>query len=144
MVNCWTGRKEAKKCPLFLLWTGPHLFNSIYLSCSRLCFLFFFKPQRFYVATSRQLRRLDSVSRSPIYSHFSETVSGLSVIRAYSHQERFLVHNEKTIDENLKTVYPWIVSNRLEFQWNKILSYKIIVDQCFFGLPRESHPTSCT
>ncbi len=46
--------------------------------------------QRFYVATSRQLRRLDSVSRSPIYSHFGETVSGLSVIRAYGHQQRFL------------------------------------------------------
>ncbi|KAM3606183.1 uncharacterized protein V6R79_012047 [Siganus canaliculatus] len=76
-----------------------------------LAVLYFF-VQRFYVATSRQLRRLDSVSRSPIYSHFSETVSGLSVIRAYGHQERFLQHNEITIDENLKTVYPWIVSNR--------------------------------
>lgn len=68
--------------------------------------------QRFYIATSRQLRRLDSVSRSPIYSHFGETVSGLSVIRAYGHQERFLQHNSNTIDENLKSVYPWIVSNR--------------------------------
>ncbi|XP_028983418.1 canalicular multispecific organic anion transporter 1 [Betta splendens] len=68
--------------------------------------------QRFYVATSRQLRRLESVTRSPIYSHFGETVSGLSVIRAYGHQERFLQHNEFTIDENLKSVYSWIVSNR--------------------------------
>lgn len=68
--------------------------------------------QRFYVATSRQLRRLDSVSRSPIYSHFGETVSGLSVIRAYGHQQRFLKQNEDTIDQNLKSVYPWIVSNR--------------------------------
>ncbi|KTG34758.1 hypothetical protein cypCar_00021467 [Cyprinus carpio] len=68
--------------------------------------------KRFYVATSRQLRRLDSVSRSPIYSHFGETVSGLSVIRAYGHQKRFLKQNEDTIDQNLKSVYPWIVSNR--------------------------------
>lgn len=68
--------------------------------------------QRFYVATSRQLRRLDSVSRSPIYSHFGETVAGLSVIRAYRHQERFLEHNKVTIDNNLKSIYPWIVSNR--------------------------------
>lgn len=84
--------------------------------------------QRFYVATSRQLRRLDSVSRSPIYSHFGETVSGLSVIRAYGHQERFLQHNEKTIDENLKSVYPWIVSNRwvairLEFVGNLVVFF---------------------
>ncbi|KAK5612185.1 hypothetical protein CRENBAI_022816 [Crenichthys baileyi] len=50
----------------------------------------YFFVQRFYIATSRQLRRLESVSRSPIYSHFGETVSGLSVIRAYNHQERWL------------------------------------------------------
>uniref|UniRef100_A0A8D0F2B5 Canalicular multispecific organic anion transporter 1 n=1 Tax=Strix occidentalis caurina TaxID=311401 RepID=A0A8D0F2B5_STROC len=67
---------------------------------------------RFYVSTSRQLRRLDSVTRSPIYSHFGETVSGLSVIRAYGHQQRFLKQNESTMDINQKSVHSWIVSNR--------------------------------
>ncbi|KAM4729257.1 ATP-binding cassette sub-family C member 2 [Anableps anableps] len=91
----------------------------------------YFFVQRFYVATSRQLRRLDSVSRSPIYSHFGETVSGLSVIRAYNHQERFLKHNEITIDENLKSVYPWIVSNRwlairLEFLGNLVVFFSAL------------------
>uniref|UniRef100_A0A8C4ETT2 Canalicular multispecific organic anion transporter 1 n=1 Tax=Dicentrarchus labrax TaxID=13489 RepID=A0A8C4ETT2_DICLA len=90
--------------------------------------LVYYFVQRFYVATSRQLRRLDSVSRSPIYSHFSETVSGLSVIRAYGHQDRFLKHNEITIDGNLKSVYPWIVSNRwlairLEFLGNLVVFF---------------------
>ncbi|XP_061766165.1 canalicular multispecific organic anion transporter 1 [Nerophis ophidion] len=92
----------------------------------------YFFVQRFYVATSRQLRRLDSVSRSPIYSHFGETVSGLSVIRAYGHQERFLQHNENTIDENLKSVYPWIVSNRwlairLEFLGNLVVFFAALL-----------------
>ncbi|KAG8135772.1 hypothetical protein E2320_008775 [Naja naja] len=73
--------------------------------------LYYFILQ-FYVATSRQLRRLDSVTRSPIYSHFGETVSGLSVIRAFGHQERFLQHNEKIVDVNQKSVYSWLVSNR--------------------------------
>ncbi|KAM9848054.1 ATP-binding cassette sub-family C member 2 [Aulostomus maculatus] len=87
--------------------------------------------QRFYIATSRQLRRLDSVSRSPIYSHFGETMSGLSVIRAYGHQERFLKHNEVTIDENLKSVYPSIVSNRwlairLEFLGNLVVFFSAL------------------
>ncbi|KAM4702820.1 ATP-binding cassette sub-family C member 2 [Rhinophrynus dorsalis] len=85
--------------------------------------IFYFFVQRFYVTTSRQLRRLDSVTRSPIYSHFGETVSGLSVIRAYGHQQRFLQHNEDTIDINQKSVYSWMVSNRwlairLEFVGN--------------------------
>ncbi|KAI9535317.1 Canalicular multispecific organic anion transporter 1 [Dissostichus eleginoides] len=94
--------------------------------------LVYYFVQRFYVASSRQLRRLDSVSRSPIYSHFSETVSGLSVIRAYGHQERFLNHNTKTIDENLKSVYPWIVSNRwlairLEFLGNLVVFFSALL-----------------
>ncbi|NXC71271.1 MRP2 protein, partial [Anhinga anhinga] len=74
--------------------------------------IFYYFVLRFYVSTSRQLRRLDSVTRSPIYSHFGETVSGLSVIRAYGHQERFLQQNERTMDINQKSVYSWIVSNR--------------------------------
>ncbi|CAM5157939.1 unnamed protein product [Natator depressus] len=74
--------------------------------------IFYFFLLRIYVSTSRQLRRLDSVTRSPIYSHFSETVSGLSVIRAYGHQPRFLQHNDRIMDINQKSVYSWIVSNR--------------------------------
>ncbi|XP_033956822.1 ATP-binding cassette sub-family C member 2 [Pseudochaenichthys georgianus] len=94
--------------------------------------LVYYFVQRFYVASSRQLRRLDSVSCSPIYSHFSETVSGLSVIRAYGHQERFLSHNTKTIDENLKSVYLWIVSNRwlairLEFLGNLVVFFSALL-----------------
>ena len=39
--------------------------------------------QRFYVVTSRQLKRIYSVSNSPIFSHFGEAVSGASIIRAF-------------------------------------------------------------
>ncbi|AWP14018.1 putative canalicular multispecific organic anion transporter 1 isoform 3 [Scophthalmus maximus] len=92
-----------------------------------LAVLYYF-VQVFYIGMSRQLRRLDSVTRSPIFSHFGETVSGLSVIRAYGHQERFLKHNEIVMDENLKSIYPWIVSNRwlairLEFLGNLVVFF---------------------
>jgi ABC-type multidrug transport system fused ATPase/permease subunit len=41
----------------------------------------FYFVQSVYVSTSRQLKRLESVSRSPIYSHFGETLNGTSTIR---------------------------------------------------------------
>ncbi|PNJ66042.1 ABCC3 isoform 9, partial [Pongo abelii] len=68
--------------------------------------------QRFYAATSRQLKRLESVSRSPIYSHFSETVTGASVIRAYNRSRDFEVISDTKVDANQRSCYPYIISNR--------------------------------
>lgn len=74
-----------------------------------LCFV----SQRFYIATSRQLKRLESVSRSPIYTHFNETLLGTSVIRAFGEQERFIHRSDHLVDCNQKVYYPSIVANRL-------------------------------
>uniref|UniRef100_A0ABI7XKV1 Multidrug resistance-associated protein 1 n=1 Tax=Felis catus TaxID=9685 RepID=A0ABI7XKV1_FELCA len=74
--------------------------------------LIYFFVQRFYVASSRQLKRLESVSRSPVYSHFNETLLGVSVIRAFEEQERFIRQSDLKVDENQKAYYPSIVANR--------------------------------
>ncbi|XP_016521501.1 multidrug resistance-associated protein 1 [Poecilia formosa] len=90
--------------------------------------LLYFFVQRFYVATSRQLKRLESVSRSPIYTHFNETLLGTSVIRAFGEQERFIHESDQRVDHNQKAYYPSIVANRwlairLEFVGNCIVSF---------------------
>lgn len=69
--------------------------------------------QKFYIPTSRQLKRISSLTRSPIYVHFSETVSGASTIRAYGASQRFIEHSEETVDYNLGYVYAAFSSNRL-------------------------------
>jgi ATP-binding cassette subfamily C (CFTR/MRP) protein 1 len=60
----------------------------------------------------RQLRRLNSVSKSPIFSHFGESLTGVSTIRAYNAQNRFIKEMDDKIDENLIYYYPDTVSNR--------------------------------
>jgi ATP-binding cassette, subfamily C (CFTR/MRP), member 1 len=68
--------------------------------------------QRYYLRTSRELKRLDSVSRSPIYAHFQESLSGISTIRAYRQQKRFSMENEWRVDANLRAYFPSINANR--------------------------------
>ena len=68
--------------------------------------------QRYYVSSMRQLRRLNSASKSPIFSHFGETLTGVTTIRAFGAQSRFIDDMNKKIDENLIYFYPDSVSNR--------------------------------
>jgi len=68
--------------------------------------------ERFYIQTSRQLRRIESVSRSPIFSHFSETLSGSTLLRAFGMVNEFTEMSHCKIDVNQKCYYSNIVSYR--------------------------------
>ncbi|KAI8611102.1 P-loop containing nucleoside triphosphate hydrolase protein [Chytriomyces sp. MP71] len=68
--------------------------------------------QRYYLSTSRELKRLDSTSRSPVYAHFQETLAGVSTIRAYGQPARFIKTNEYRVDYNMRAYYPSVSSNR--------------------------------
>uniref|UniRef100_A0A8D3DGD5 ABC-type glutathione-S-conjugate transporter n=1 Tax=Scophthalmus maximus TaxID=52904 RepID=A0A8D3DGD5_SCOMX len=90
-----------------------------------LAFLYAF-VQSFYVATSCQLRRLEAVSRSPIYTHFNETVQGAGVIRAFGEQSRFILQANKRVDCNQTSYFPRFVATRwlavnLEFVGNVVV-----------------------
>ncbi|KAI9354139.1 hypothetical protein DFJ73DRAFT_959118 [Zopfochytrium polystomum] len=52
-----------------------------------------------YMASSRELARLESASLSPILSNFSETLVGVSTVRAYGYEDMFLAKSEKGIDK---------------------------------------------
>ena len=68
--------------------------------------------QKYYLRTSRELKRLDSVTRSPIYAHFQESLGGVATIRAYRQEHRFTLENEYRVDENLQAYFPSISANR--------------------------------
>uniref|UniRef100_A0A8C0LE53 ATP binding cassette subfamily C member 4 (PEL blood group) n=1 Tax=Canis lupus dingo TaxID=286419 RepID=A0A8C0LE53_CANLU len=51
--------------------------------------IIFFILRRYFLATSRDVKRLESTSRSPVFSHLSSSLQGLWTIRAYKAEERF-------------------------------------------------------
>ncbi|XP_032063914.1 multidrug resistance-associated protein 1-like isoform X2 [Aythya fuligula] len=88
----------------------------------------YFTIQRYYIASSRQIRRLAGASHSPVISHFSATVLGRSTIRAFGHQERFIRKNYDVVYENLVYFYNNVISNRwlsvrLEFLGNLMVFF---------------------
>ncbi|XP_038059425.1 ATP-binding cassette sub-family C member 9-like [Patiria miniata] len=57
--------------------------------------------QKYFITTSRELQRIDSTSKSPIFAYFSESLGGLSTIRAYGDGKRFYDTLISRIDRNL-------------------------------------------
>ena len=49
----------------------------------------FVRLRRFYMATGRYIKRIESVQRSPVLSHVTSSLAGLSTIRSQGAAERF-------------------------------------------------------
>ncbi|XP_004247427.2 ABC transporter C family member 4 [Solanum lycopersicum] len=56
----------------------------------------------YYLATSRELTRLDSITKAPVIHHFSESISGVMTIRCFRKQEMFSQENVNRVDANLR------------------------------------------
>ncbi|KAG0309742.1 hypothetical protein BGZ98_008878 [Dissophora globulifera] len=66
----------------------------------------------FYVPISRDLKRLNSNSRSPILNHFNETLVGIATIRAYGREKQFQSKNLINLDNNNRTFFLLWSTNR--------------------------------
>ncbi|XP_014780308.1 ATP-binding cassette sub-family C member 10 isoform X1 [Octopus bimaculoides] len=83
-------------------------------------FLYYF-IQQYYRYTSREIKRISSITQSHIYAQFSETVSGLSVIRAFRESFRFQEDNLCKLDDNQRAQFAdMTVSCWLDFRLQMI------------------------
>nr|XP_054751164.1 ATP-binding cassette sub-family C member 9-like [Lytechinus pictus]XP_054751165.1 ATP-binding cassette sub-family C member 9-like [Lytechinus pictus] len=108
MMNCLSAIVvNAVVTPIFLAIVFPVAVAYIFL-------------QKYFITTSRELQRLDSVSKSPVFAYFSETLGGLATIRAYNSQKTFYRTIMERINVNntaylyLQTANRWLAA-RLDF-----------------------------
>ncbi|CAA7404918.1 unnamed protein product [Spirodela intermedia] len=64
--------------------------------------ILFYAAYLYYQSTSREVKRLDSITRSPVYAQFGEALNGLSTIRAYKAYDRMAAINGKSMDNNVR------------------------------------------
>ncbi|TNY22115.1 P-loop containing nucleoside triphosphate hydrolase protein [Rhodotorula diobovata] len=67
---------------------------------------------RFYRQSARELKRLDNLLRSSLYASFSESLSGLTTIRAYGETDRFLAQTAAYLDLEDRAYYLTVVNQR--------------------------------
>ncbi|KAK4996838.1 Transporter of the ATP-binding cassette (ABC) [Elasticomyces elasticus] len=79
--------------------------------------ILYFLIGNFYIHSSRDLKRLESVQRSPLYQQFGETLSGMTTIRAYGDERRFIRENMDKINTYSRPfIYLWAANRWLAFR----------------------------
>ena len=61
---------------------------------------------------SREVKRLDSITKSPVYEQFGEALNGLSTIHAYKAYDRIAYVNGKSMDNNIRFTLANMCSKR--------------------------------
>ncbi|KAG2140137.1 ABC protein [Suillus clintonianus] len=74
----------------------------------------------FYRAGAREVKRLDSMFRSLLYAHFSETLTGLPTIRSYGEMKRFISANKYYVDLENRALYLVVTNQRQVTLWLSI------------------------
>lgn len=103
-----------------------------------LAFLYL-RVQKQFRATSREVKRLESTSRSPMYAHFSESLAGASIIRSFEQSDFFLAENLRRFDGNQKAFYTMISINRWLGTRLELIGALVLGCTAFSGILMQEH-----
>jgi ATP-binding cassette subfamily C (CFTR/MRP) protein 1 len=67
----------------------------------------------FFLASGRQLRRLESVTRSPVFSFIAAAIQGRSTIRAFTVEDQFMAQSAQRTDNNHLYNFASLAANRI-------------------------------
>ena len=79
--------------------------------------LIYFVIGKLYINSSRDLKRIESLQRSPLYQELDETLAGIATIRAYGHENRFFQEALARLDSHSRAfLYLWATNAWLAFR----------------------------
>ncbi|XP_065902754.1 ATP-binding cassette sub-family C member 4-like isoform X2 [Dysidea avara] len=91
--------------------------------------------RHYFLYASRNIQRLEALARSPVYSHISSTIQGLSIIRAYKEQSKFLKTHHFYQNEHTKAWYLKVATIRWFGMRLDILGAVFIMFVVFTSIP---------
>ncbi|KAJ3698577.1 hypothetical protein LUZ61_002282 [Rhynchospora tenuis] len=74
--------------------------------------ILFYAAYLYYQSTAREVKRLDSITRSPVYAQFGEALNGLSTICAYKAYDSMASINGQSMDNNVRFTLVNMSANR--------------------------------
>ncbi|XP_053965144.1 probable multidrug resistance-associated protein lethal(2)03659 [Anastrepha ludens] len=110
--------------------------NPVSLVATAVLALVFYLMRVFYLNTSRDVKRLEAVTRSPIYSHLSASLNGLPTIRAFGAQKMLISEFDNYQDLHSSGYYMFLVTSRAFGYWLDCLCalYIAVITLSFFIL----------
>ncbi|CAK9828616.1 Probable multidrug resistance-associated protein lethal(2)03659 [Anthophora retusa] len=71
----------------------------------------FYWIRKVFLKTSKNIKRMEGMTRSPVFTHLNATLNGLTTIRAYCAQDILKTEFDKLQDVHTSTVYMYMVAS---------------------------------
>ncbi|KAE8808532.1 ABC transporter C family member 10 [Hordeum vulgare] len=88
--------------------------------------------QRYYLASAKELMRINGTTKSALANHLGESIAGAITIRAFEEEDRFFTKNLDLVDKNASPYFynfastEWLIQ-RLEIMSAAVLSFSAFV-----------------
>ncbi|KEP50725.1 multidrug resistance-associated ABC transporter [Rhizoctonia solani 123E] len=83
---------------------------------------------RGYVSSSRDLRRIEATTRSPIVASFSELLAGIVTVRAFGAEQTFLLRMYKNLDLTQTAAhYLWMCNRWLLLRFDFLGAFSVLI-----------------
>ncbi|XP_017068567.1 probable multidrug resistance-associated protein lethal(2)03659 [Drosophila eugracilis] len=111
--------------------------NPLFLIPTVVLGIIFYQLRTFYLKTSRDVKRMEAITRSPVYSHLAASLTGLSTIRAFGAQRVLEAEFDNYQDMHSSAFYMFISTSRAFGYWLDCFCvvYIAIITLSFFIFP---------